>query len=129
MLDHVGALYFERNLRSPLVGTYYAAPSPDAPPFVSVGDVVEHGQTVAIVEAMKMMNPVVAEQAGVVVEILVTTNGGPGSESTTLTFLVYKEAILDSDVGTAAAGGVVAVILANIVAIFLMRAIGKNLDA
>jgi sorbitol/mannitol transport system permease protein len=66
---------------------------------------------------------------GILVEILVTTNGGPGSQSTTLTFLVYKEAILDSDVGTAAAGGVVAVILANIVAIFLMRAIGKNLDA
>jgi sorbitol/mannitol transport system permease protein len=66
---------------------------------------------------------------GILVEILVTTNGGPGAESTTLTFLVYKEAILDSDVGTAAAGGVVAVILANIVAIFLMRAIGKNLDA
>jgi sorbitol/mannitol transport system permease protein len=66
---------------------------------------------------------------GILVEILVTTNGGPGSESTTLTYLVYKEAILDSDAGTAAAGGVVAVILANIVAIFLMRAIGKNLDA
>lgn len=66
---------------------------------------------------------------GILVEILVTTNGGPGSQSTTLTFLVYKEAILDSDVGTAAAGGVVAVILANIVAVFLMRAIGKNLDA
>jgi sorbitol/mannitol transport system permease protein len=66
---------------------------------------------------------------GILVEILVTTNGGPGSESTTLTYLVYKEAILDSDAGTAAAGGVVAVILANIVAVFLMRAIGKNLDA
>lgn len=66
---------------------------------------------------------------GILVEILVTTNGGPGSQSTTLTFLVYKEAILDSDVGTAAAGGIVAVVLANIVAIFLMRAIGKNLDA
>ena len=66
---------------------------------------------------------------GILVEILVTTNGGPGSESTTLTYLIYFEAILDTDVGTAAAGGVVAVILANIVAIFLMRAIGKNLDA
>lgn len=66
---------------------------------------------------------------GILVEILVTTNGGPGSESTTLTYLVYFEAILDTDAGTAAAGGVVAVILANIVAIFLMRAIGKNLDA
>ena len=66
---------------------------------------------------------------GILVEILVTTNGGPGSASTTLTYLVYKESILDNDVGTAAAGGVVAVILANIVAVFLMRAIGKNLDA
>jgi sorbitol/mannitol transport system permease protein len=65
----------------------------------------------------------------VLVEILVTTAGGPGSESTTMTFLIYKEAILDSDVGTAAAGGVVAVILANIVAAFLMRAVGRNLDA
>jgi sorbitol/mannitol transport system permease protein len=65
---------------------------------------------------------------GVFAEILVTTNGGPGTASTTLTFLVYKEALLDFDVGTAAAGGVIAVILANIVAIFLMRAIGKNLD-
>ncbi len=66
---------------------------------------------------------------GVLVEILVTTNGGPGTASTTLTFLVYKQSILNSDVGKAAAGGVVAVILANIVAVFLMRAIGKNLDA
>jgi sorbitol/mannitol transport system permease protein len=66
---------------------------------------------------------------GILVEILVTTNGGPGNESTTLTYLIYFEAILDTDAGTAAAGGVVAVILANIVAIFLMRAIGKNLDA
>jgi sorbitol/mannitol transport system permease protein len=66
---------------------------------------------------------------GIFGEILVTTNGGPGSASTTLPFLIYKEALLDFDAGTAAAGGVVAVILANIVAIFLMRAIGKNLDA
>ncbi len=65
---------------------------------------------------------------GIFGEILVTTNGGPGTASTTLTYLVYKEALLDFDAGTAAAGGVVAVILANIVAIFLMRAIGKNLD-
>lgn len=65
---------------------------------------------------------------GVFGEILVTTNGGPGTASTTLPFLIYKEALLDFDAGTAAAGGVVAVILANIVAIFLMKAIGKNLD-
>jgi len=65
----------------------------------------------------------------ILVEILVTTNGGPGNSSTTLTFLIYKEALLDTDVGTAAAGGMVAVILANFVAIILMRAVGKNLDA
>ncbi|MFZ5710412.1 MAG: carbohydrate ABC transporter permease [Pseudomonadota bacterium] len=66
---------------------------------------------------------------GIFGEILVTTNGGPGNASTTLPYLIYKEALLDFDAGTAAAGGVVAVILANIVAFFLMRAIGRNLDA
>ena len=66
---------------------------------------------------------------GIFGEILVTTNGGPGTASTTLPYLIYKEALLDFDGGPAAAGGVVAVILANIVAFFLMRAIGKNLDA
>ena len=62
-------------------------------------------------------------------EILVTTNGGPGTASTNLTYLVYAESLLNFDVGEGSAGGVVAIILANIVAIFLMRAIGKNLDA
>ena len=62
-------------------------------------------------------------------EILVTTNGGPGTASTNLAFLVYAQALLQFDVGTASAGGVVAVILANIVALFLMRMIGKNLAA
>ena len=62
-------------------------------------------------------------------EILVTTNGGPGTASTTLTFLVYMQSMLQFDVGLGSAGGVVAVILANIVAIFLMRMIGKNLES
>ncbi|OWY16910.1 sugar ABC transporter permease [Thioclava sp. JM3] len=62
-------------------------------------------------------------------EILVTTNGGPGNASTTLTYLVYVQSLLQFDVGGGAAGGVIAVILANIVAIFLMRMIGKNLEA
>jgi sorbitol/mannitol transport system permease protein len=62
-------------------------------------------------------------------EILVTTNGGPGTATTNLAFLVYAQALLQFDVGMASAGGVVAVIIANIVAIFLMRAIGKNLAA
>lgn len=61
-------------------------------------------------------------------EILVTTNGGPGYQSTNLTYLVYSQALLQFDVGGASAGGIVAVILANIVALFLMRLIGKTLD-
>ena len=62
-------------------------------------------------------------------EILVTTNGGPGIASTNLTYLVYAQALLQFDVGGASAGGIIAVILANIVAFFLMRMIGKNLEA
>jgi len=61
-------------------------------------------------------------------EILVTTNGGPGYASTNLTFLVYAQSLLQFDVGGGSAGGIVAVVLANIVAIFLMRLVGKNLD-
>ena len=66
---------------------------------------------------------------GIFAEILVTTNGGPGFASNNLVFLVYRTALLNYDAGGAAAGGVIAVIVANIVAIFLMRAVGKNLDA
>ena len=65
---------------------------------------------------------------GIYAEILVTTNGGPGFASTNLTFLIYRAARLNFDIGGAAAGGIIAVILANIVAIFLMRAVGRNLD-
>jgi sorbitol/mannitol transport system permease protein len=65
---------------------------------------------------------------GVYAEILVTTNGGPGYASTNLAFLIYRTALLGYDVGGASAGGIIAVILANLVAIFLMRAVGKNLD-
>ncbi len=61
-------------------------------------------------------------------EILVTTSGGPGYASTNIAYLVYHQALLDYDVGGASAGGVVAVILANIVAIFLIRIVGKNLE-
>ena len=61
-------------------------------------------------------------------EILVTTNGGPGTASTNISYLIYAQALLQFDVGGASAGGVVAIILANIVAIFLIRMIGKNLE-
>lgn len=59
-------------------------------------------------------------------EILVTTSGGPGLASTNLAFLIYQRALLEFDVGLASAGGMIAVVLANIVAAFLIRAIAKN---
>ena len=58
-------------ITSPMVGTFYRAPAPDADPYVEVGDVVEVGQTVCIVEAMKLMNEIEAEARGRVVQILV----------------------------------------------------------
>ena len=56
-------------IASPMVGTFYRAPSPEAPPFVELGQVVEVGQVVCIVEAMKLMNEIKAEIRGKVVEI------------------------------------------------------------
>ena len=61
-------------------------------------------------------------------EIFTTTSGGPGTESTNLAFLIFQEALLNFDVGAASAGAVFAIILANVVAIILIRMIGKNLD-
>ena len=66
---------------------------------------------------------------GIFGEIFTTTQGGPGSASTTLPYSIYKQAVIAKDIGRAAAGGIIAVILANIVAYFLMRSMGKNLDA
>lgn len=66
---------------------------------------------------------------GIFGEIFTTTQGGPGSASTTLPYMIYKQAVIAKDIGRAAAGGIIAVILANIVAYFLMRGIGKHLDA
>jgi sorbitol/mannitol transport system permease protein len=60
-------------------------------------------------------------------EIFVTTGGGPGVQSTNLTYLIFTQALQGFDVGVASAGGVFAIILANIVAIFLIRAVGKTL--
>ena len=62
-------------------------------------------------------------------EIFVTTTGGPGAATTNLTFLIYTNALFEFDVGLASAGGVIAVILANIVALFLIRLVGQSLDA
>jgi acetyl-CoA carboxylase biotin carboxyl carrier protein len=59
-------------VKSPMVGTVYMQPQPDAPPFVKVGDTVQAGQTLMIVEAMKTMNPIPAPKGGRIVEILVS---------------------------------------------------------
>lgn len=58
-------------VKSPIVGTYYEAPSPGAPPFVQVGDTVHPGQVLCIIESMKLMNEIEAETAGVIVKRLV----------------------------------------------------------
>ncbi|REJ34949.1 MAG: hypothetical protein DIU82_08110 [Bacillota bacterium] len=58
-------------ITAPMVGTFYRAPAPDAEPYVKVGDIVEVGQTLCIIEAMKLMNEIESEVRGRVVEILV----------------------------------------------------------
>jgi oxaloacetate decarboxylase alpha subunit len=71
---------------SPMVGTFYAAPAPDAPPFVQAGDEVTAGQTLCIVEAMKLMNEISAEQMGTVREVCVE-NAMPVEYRTVLFYL------------------------------------------
>jgi len=68
--DHPGAL------KSPMVGTVYLAASPEAAAFVSVGDTVKEGDTIVIIEAMKVMNPITAIKGGKVTQVLVA-NGQP----------------------------------------------------
>ena len=60
-----------QSLTSPMVGTYYSAPSPTAKPFITIGQHVKQGDTIGIVEAMKIMNQIEAEQSGTVLQILV----------------------------------------------------------
>ena len=75
---------------------------------------------VVLIETIFLLN--------VFAEIFVTTGGGPGVKTTNIPFLVYAQALLQFDIGGASAGGIVAVVLANIVAFFLVRMIGKNLE-
>jgi acetyl-CoA carboxylase biotin carboxyl carrier protein len=63
-------------IKSPIVGTFYAAPGPETPPFVKVGDLIQSGQVVCIVEAMKLMNEIEADMGGEVVGVL-AENGQP----------------------------------------------------
>lgn len=74
------------SVTSPMVGTFYRSPSPDADPFVKEGDVISVGQTVCIIEAMKIMNEIESEVSGRVTKILVE-NGSPVEYNTPL-FLV-----------------------------------------
>ena len=63
-------------LKSPMVGTFYRAPSPGAKPFVEIGQIVNEGDTVCIIEAMKLLNEIEADRSGVIREVLVE-NGQP----------------------------------------------------
>jgi acetyl-CoA carboxylase biotin carboxyl carrier protein len=60
-----------KTIKSPMVGVFYAAPSPEKPAFVSVGDTVAKGDVVCIIEAMKIMNEIVADESGTITEVLV----------------------------------------------------------
>ncbi len=60
------------SINSPIVGVFYAAPAEDADPYVKTGDAVRKGQTLCIVEAMKLMNEIIAEEDGIISEICVT---------------------------------------------------------
>ena len=65
-------------VKSPIVGTFYASPSPDAESFVKVGDTVSVGKTLCIVEAMKLMNEIESDKTGVIVKVLVETQAACG---------------------------------------------------
>jgi acetyl-CoA carboxylase biotin carboxyl carrier protein len=60
-----------QSIVSPMVGTFYSAPSPTAKPFVTVGQKINQGDTIGIIEAMKIMNQIEADRSGTVIEILV----------------------------------------------------------
>ena len=81
------------------------------------------GRPIAVVVMIEMIFLM-----SVFAEIFTTTGGGPGNESTNMAFLIFKQALMNFDVGVASAGALFAVVLANIAAVFLIRMIGKNLD-
>ena len=66
----------DSTILSPMVGTFYRAPSPNSKPFVSIGDEIKEGQTLCVVEAMKLMNEIPSDKTGIIREVLVE-NGQP----------------------------------------------------
>ncbi|MGH7350578.1 MAG: acetyl-CoA carboxylase biotin carboxyl carrier protein, partial [Candidatus Rokuibacteriota bacterium] len=74
--DSVEATAHLLTVEAPMVGTFYRAPKPDAPPFVAEGDMVKEGQVLCIVEAMKLMNEIESRVAGRIVKVVVE-NGQP----------------------------------------------------
>ncbi len=62
-------------IRSPMVGTFYRAPTPDAPPYVDIGDKIKKGDVVCIIEAMKIMNEIESDVKGEIVEVLIVNEG------------------------------------------------------
>ena len=81
------------------------------------------GRPIAVVVMIEMIFLM-----SVFAEIFTTTSGGPGNASTNVAFLIFKQALMNFDVGVASAGALFAVVLANVAAVFLIRMIGKNLD-
>jgi len=81
------------------------------------------GRPIAVVVMIEMIFLI-----SVFAEIFTTTGGGPGNASTNVAFLIFKQALMNFDVGVASAGALFAVLLANVAAVFLIRMIGKNLD-
>ena len=75
-------------VKSPIVGTFYSSPSPTEPPFVTVGQKVKKGQTLCIVEAMKLLNEIVAPEDGVIKEIFVQNE----------TFVGYDDKLMEIEV-------------------------------
>jgi len=80
-------------VKSPMVGTFYRSTAPEQPPFVAVGDVVKEGQTLCLIEAMKLMNEIKAEKGGRVLKVHVE-NGQP---------VEFEQPLMDIDTGDAAA--------------------------
>jgi acetyl-CoA carboxylase biotin carboxyl carrier protein len=89
VIDRQAVATIDKNwveIKSPMVGTFYRSPAPDEPAFASIGDRLRVGQTVCIIEAMKLMNEIEAESAGQVMEVLVE-NGQPIEFGQTLMYI------------------------------------------